>query len=304
MKKLCICLLAFVLCIGLFGCVIINNGASSFNQYADADKYSVGGFSYVAGEVTRVEVNWLAGSIHLQQSQRDTLQVEETGELTEEQQLHWLLKNGVLKIQYCVSGYMGTFPTKGKELTVEIPQGIDLSVDTVSGDIFIGDGSFGELKMDSTSGKIVFGTVSANVCRLDSVSGTMDGDKLLCKKRLKADTTSGDVCIDRLETPEADVETTSGSIDIGLWGQEVEIGTTSGDIKLVLEKGESVEVESTSGGVTLKLGEKLGGAALDFDSTSGSLHADGYYMEQGCHIFGDGSCKIQVKTTSGSLVVK
>lgn len=304
MKKLFICILVFVLCTGLFGCVVINNGVSSFNQYADADKYSVGGFSYTAEEVTCVEVNWLAGSIHLQQSQKDTLQVEETGELNQEQQLHWLLKNGVLKIQYCASGYMGTFPAKGKELTVEIPQGIDLSVDTVSGDVFMGDGSFGELKIDSTSGRIDFGTVSADVCGLDSVSGSIDGDKLLCTKRMKADTTSGDVRVDWLETPEADVETTSGRIDIGLWGQEAEIGTTSGDIKLMLERGKSVEVESTSGSVTLKLGEKLGGATLDFDSTSGSLHADGYYMEQGCHIFGDGSCEIRVETTSGSLAVK
>lgn len=303
MKKTVACLLACVLCAGLLGCVTIQ-GVSSFNQYEDAEKYSVGNFSYTAEGVTRVEVDWVAGNIHIQQSDKATLQVEETGELTEEQQLHYLLEDGVLKIQYCASGYTGTFPAKGKELTVEIPNGIDLSVDSVSGDIHLGDGSFGELKLDTTSGKVAFGTVTADVCKLDTVSGTVGGDALLCAQWLKLDTTSGEVGIDRLECPHVDVGTTSGNINLCLYGQEAEIETTSGSIVLKLEQGKNVEVESTSGSVTLELGETLGGATVDFDSTTGSLHADGYGMEHGCYIFGDGSCEIQVETTSGSLTVK
>lgn len=303
MKKLFACLLGCLLCAGLLGCVMIN-GVSSFNQYPEAEKYSVGNFSYAAGDITRVEVDWVAGSIYIQQSDKATLQVEETGELTEEQQLHYLLEDGVLKIQYCASGYTGTFPVKGKELTVEIPQDMDLSVDSVSGNVILGDGTFGELKLDTTSGKIEFGTVSAEVCRLDTVSGSIRGEKLSCTKRLKADTTSGSVQVDWLETPEADVETTSGDVDLCLYGQEAEIGTTSGSITLKLEKGKRAEVESTSGSVTLGLGKNLGGATLDFDSTTGSLRADGYVMEHGYYIFGDGSCEIQVETTSGSLTVK
>lgn len=303
MKRIFTCLLGCLLCAGLLGCVAIH-GVSSFNQYPDAEKYSVGNFSYTAEGITRVEVDWVAGSIHIKQSDKTTLQVEETGELTEEQQLHYLLEGGVLKIQYCVSGYTGTFPAKGKELTVEIPQGIDLSVDSVSGDVELGDGSFGELKLDITSGEMGFGRVSADTCKLDTVSGGVRGEALLCERWLKADTTSGEVGIDRLECPHVDVGTTSGNINLCLYGQEAEIETTSGSILLKLEQGKSVEVESTSGSVTVELGDNLGGATVDFDSTSGALHADGYVMEQGCCIFGGGSCEIQVETTSGSLTVK
>lgn len=284
MKKLIACLLGGLLCAGLLGCMTIN-GVSSFHQYPEAEKYSVGNFSYAAGDITRVEVDWVAGSMQIKQSDKATLQVEETGELTPEQQLHYLLEDGVLKIQYCASGYTGTFPVKGKELTVEIPEGIDLSVDSVSGDVILGDGTFGEL-------------------RLDTISGSIRGDKLSCTKRMKADTTSGSVRIGWLETLEADAETTSGDIDLCLCGQEAEIGTTSGSITLKLEKGKRVEVESTSGSVILELGETLGGATVDFDSTTGSLHADGYTVEHGYCIFGGGSCEIQVETTSGSLTIK
>lgn len=285
MKKFYICLLACILAAGMTGCVVTVN-SPSMNRYEEAEKYASGNFSYAAQGITRVEADWVAGNITVVQSEDGTLKVEETGELTEKQRLHWLLEDGVLKIQYCASGYTGTFPAKGKALTLEVPVGIDLSIDSVSGQISLGDGSFGALNLDTTSGKIDFDTVRAEVCKLDTVSGDIMGDTLLCEKRLKADTTSGRVDMDWLEASEAEVETVSGSIDIKLC------------------RGQEAEIQSTSGSITLILGETLGGAAISFESASGSFHGDGYKVESGRYVFGDGTCRIEAETVSGSLTVK
>lgn len=306
MKKIWAGLLAGVICTGFAGCTVTNvGGITSINQYENGEKYSVGNFSYAAAEVKKVQVDWVAGEIHLIQSGSDTLHAEETGELTADQQLHWLLEEGVLTLRYCASGYAGTFPANGKALTLEIPTGIDLSVDSVSGGIVLEEGTFGEMKLDTTSGAISLGTVSADVCKLDAVSGSIAADKLLCAEKLKADTTSGRIRLDWVEAPIADLCTVSGGMEMRLCkGQSAELETTSGDIKLTLEAGKDVELETTSGSITLKLGETLSGAAVDFDSVSGALHGDGYYMEGGRHIFGDGSCQIQVETTSGNLTIQ
>lgn len=285
MKKFYICLLACMLAAGMTGCVLTGN-TPSMNRYNEAEKYASGNFSYAAEGVIRVEADWAAGNITVVQSEDGTLKVEETGELTEEQRLHWLLEDGVLKIQYCAPGYTGTFPLKSKALTLEVPVGIDLSIDSVSGNVSLGDGSFEVLHLDTTSGKIDFGTVSAQKCRLDTISGDIMGDTLLCKNSLKADTTSGRVGIDWLEVPEAELETVSGSIDIKLC------------------QGQEAEIQSTSGRITLILGETLGGADICFESASGSFHGDGYKAEDGRYIFGDGTCRIEIETTSGSLTVK
>lgn len=286
MKKLIIGLLICLLVMGLTGCVVTFNGHTSLNHYEDAEKYTVGDFAYAAKDVKCVEVNWVAGSINVVRKAGDTLQVSETGELTEAQKLHWLLRDGVLKIQYCASDFSGQMPPKSKELTLEIPEGIDLSIDSVSGDVLLGDGTFGELELDATSGKIDFGTVQAQKCRLDTVSGGIQGDKLLCGKSCRVDSISGNVQIDWLEAPETKAE------------------TVSGNIRLTLALGQEADISSTSGSVILKLGETLGGATVEFDTVSGSLHADGYRMEGGRYIFGGGSCEIEAETTSGSLTIK
>lgn len=285
MKKFYICLLACILAAGMTGCAVTVNH-TSVNRYEDAEKYTSGNFSYAAQGITRVEADWVAGNITVVQSGEDTLTVTETGDLTEEQRLHWLLEDGVLKIQYCASGYTGTFPVQSKALTLEVPVGIDLSIDSVSGQISLGGGNFGVLNLDSTSGKIDFGTVYAEVCKMDTVSGDITGDSLLCEKSLKADTTSGRVGIDWLEAPEAEVETVSGNIEIKLC------------------RGQEMEIQSVSGSITLTLEETLGGAAVSFESVSGSFHGNGYKVEGGRYIFGDGTCHIEAETTSGSLSVK
>lgn len=294
-----------LLCVGLVGCVNNIKGVAPLMQYEEAGKYSVGNFSYEAAEVKKVRVDWIAGEVCLLQSNASTLQVKETGELTSDQQLHYLWEEGVLTIRYCASGYSGTFPVNSKELTLEIPAGIDVSVDSVSGGITLREGIFGEVKLDTTSGNISLGSVASDACRLNTVSGSMQAEELVCGENLKADTTSGRILIQRLEAPIADLGTVSGDLNLELFsGQSVKLETTSGAIKLMVEAGQDIELESVSGSIELQLGDGISGASVDFDSSSGTFHGDGYKMEGGRHVFGDGTCQIQVETTSGNLTIK
>ena len=74
MKKLFSILLAVALLAGSFGCIAIR----VVNKYANADRYSVGAFTYDAGKVQAIELDWAAGDIVLTHG-TGTLSVSESG---------------------------------------------------------------------------------------------------------------------------------------------------------------------------------------------------------------------------------
>ena len=119
------------------GCGIV----SFFGRtYPDAGKYSAGNFEYKASDVSSIEINWISEDVTVKQSDQKTLSVkEENRGLNNRQKMHWRLDGDKLIIQYCKSGYKGRFPGKTKKLTIEVPAGIDLAINTVSGDVNLKD---------------------------------------------------------------------------------------------------------------------------------------------------------------------
>lgn len=116
-----------------------------------------------------------------------------------------------------------------------------------------------------------------------SAEVTLEGSQIL--QNLKVDTVSGEV--------KAEDVTLSGKADID---------SVSGDATLGFEDCDKVEFNSVSGDFYLtELPE--GGAIIDFDSVSGSVHAEDYTMDDKDYVFGSGRCKINVETVSGNLHV-
>ena len=138
MKKRIALLIAILLALGLLCPAAL---AARMGLYANADQYIAGDFDNRAADVQRVEIHWIAGSVTLTQSSADTLRASEIASgVSGELQMRHLLLDGVLYIQFCQAGtqYSGLFSTPQKALTVEIPAGIDLSVETRSADIRLG----------------------------------------------------------------------------------------------------------------------------------------------------------------------
>lgn len=130
--------------------------------------------------------------------------------------------------------------------------------------------------------------------QIDQVSGNIEGENLDLRS-LDLDVVSGRVHIQTLKTYDLNVDSVSGFVKIGsLNAKDVSIDSVSGNVDIGLNSGNEVEIETVSGSVDIKLNGL--GATIDFGSVSGKYRQD--------NVFGDGTCKISVHTTSGDLHVE
>ena len=171
-----------------------------------------------------------------------------------------------------------------KQLTLEIPCGIELTIEnvsapiqaaalttpqlhiaTVSGDISI-DSLVGEnAEFDTVSGNIEVDTAYVKTVSLNSVSGNFDWEQLTVDQ-LTADTVSGDLDFEFISCREAALNTISGETDLTLPAQ---------------------------------------GGTVRFDTASGAFITQRAYQKQD-HFYGFGpaDCKISVSSTSGDLEIE
>ncbi|NOZ79914.1 MAG: DUF4097 domain-containing protein [Acidobacteria bacterium] len=139
------------------------------------------------------------------------------------------------------------------KVIVTVPPGIDLNLDTSSGDCEV-QGNLGHatIKADTSSGDV-------------TVSGSA--------RRISADTSSGDVRL-HLSTPSEEItaDTSSGSVSVDGSARKISADTASGDVVLHLDPtAGKVEVDTSSGDVTL-----TGGAArFSADTSSGDVLGTG-----------------------------
>lgn len=284
MKKRIPLLIAILLALGLLCPAAL---AARMERYANADQYIAGDFDYRAADVQRVEIHWIADSVTLTQSSADTLRASEIASgVSGELQMRHLLLDGVLYIRFCQAGtqYSGLFSTPQKALTVEIPAGIDLSVETRSADIRLGKHQLTDVTLQSTSGSIQAGGLRADTLTMNTTSGSVHAQALAAAARIQAESTSGSINLEQLQSPALEIETTSGSIAIGLRGSE------------------KADIRSTNGSVQLALHNNLG-ATVDYRSTSGSFRCDDYRTVNDQITLGDGACNLRVRTTSGNLEI-
>ena len=342
MKKLALAALAVLAVFCLAGCSWNWGFGGLFSgfDYADGNKYKTGAFEYNAADVDAVVVNWVSGSVTLTQKDGNGLKVsEEESGLSQAQKMRWRMDGRTLRIQFCESGYVGVI-SREKKLTVEIPSGIDLRVavtsgnvlldehdlkkvefDATSGDISMkalradsldaaqtsGSISLGDLrvkddlKVTSTSGSIYGDSVKAKNARITGTSGSVKITALEAEEEVKIVSTSGGASLKTLTAKKADIGSTSGSHSVEEANvEELKMGTTSGTVTAGLKQVKSADFGSTSGAVRLTLLSGLG-ATVRFDTASGDMNGKG---GDDTVIFGDGSCRIRVGTTSGDLTVK
>ena len=317
--------LAAVLALMLTGCFF--GGTVMAGSYANADDYQVGSFEYRAADAQKLAVNWYSGNVSLVRTEGDMLKVSESGEdLPSEKALHWLLKDGVLRVEFCASGYSGHFSGQDKKLTVEIPDGMEIEVVTTSGGIQAELGKQAGVTLRTTSGAIeVNGTAETESLRLGTTSGSIHVESVTAQD-LIAKTTSGSMKMQDVTVNDgAQLESTSGGINVenlyvkngtvtaesssgsvrmdALRTENLIIGTTSGSVSVGLKECKRAAVETTSGSVRVNLSQSLG-ATVQTRSTSGGFNGSGYRFEDGKYVWGDGSCEVSLRTTSGSITVK
>lgn len=264
MKKIAIAL-ALALMLSLSGCFYTSTGSggTSGGVYANADDYNIGDFTYAADQVQTLDIHWLSGSVELIQSDKATLAVSETcGSLDQDHQLRWLLKDGVLTIQFWKSNFSSLQDLTGlKELTVEVPKGLVLQVNSISAPITAGDLEPSEAKFSTVSGALELNSLSCTEFTADTNSGNVTVGTLSTGPA-KVGTTSGIVSLGLAQCTGLDVSTVSGSVELTPLGDlkiYAKFNSVSGKVRVLRDVlninapgGCPVTVKTTSGDLTVK----------------------------------------------------
>ena len=272
------------LCIAVVGALMGGRISDLRNTYYDGREWHHGDAldgSYTGGEIrvpaegiTALDIDWVAGDVKIMVTDGEEIVVTEHVDrgIPAEYALQ-LEADDTLRIRYSNDVWGIDMPEK--DLTVLLPR-----------------------------------TVAENLTAVDlsGVSADFAVDRLTVRDAFSFDTTSGKLKTEALTATgaKADVNSVSGDIELDGSFREVKAGSTSGEIDLKLRNGPAaVEVSTVSGEVDVELPAGTG-FTLDYSTVSGELEYDFPLTKSkdGKYVCGDGACRIEVGTTSGSLSVE
>ena len=293
MKRFIALLLAGLMLFGFAGCIRISGlSCTTPIRYSDANKYTAGSFTYESDKVEKVEIEWMSGGIKLLNG-KGTLSVTESGagELSEEEQMHWWLDGTTLRIKFCKSGYQCDFTkafNQKKELTVELPDFVDLDIDVASGKVSAENMlNLGKLELKTASGGTDIKYLSAKEVKVDAASGRTAFGAVTVSAAFKVNTASGGLTVDRISAGEIDVDSASGGVTIGI------------------DTVEKIRIDSASGSVNLKLNRPEFGASVRCEKVSGSINVKlPYEMDGETYKIGLGQTDIKISVVSGSVTIE
>lgn len=275
---LCVVLLAL-----LIGVVILavrwQNGDFDWNwnwksfsmgsyTYKDSKDYIAGARDIDPSGIQNVEINWIGGEINVAYGEGSQISLSEDSGLSEDDQLHSLVKGDTLYIQFCAPRTGIYSMPENKRLTVTLPKGMKLN----------------RLDIDAVSAQGDIQGIQAAYCRVDNVSGEYTLTD--CSFRdLKIDTVSGE-CSFSGTAQTLDMDTVSGGLTAAL-----------------LAPVEEISMDSVSGELELYIPEGMGFRA-EIDSVSGDLECSLPMSKKGdTYICGDGAAEIEMDTVSGDMSI-
>lgn len=221
-------------------------------SYPYADQYQKGD-GPVNGNISRLKIHWISGSVKVHLWDGDHVVLEESGTERSEELLRWRLRDGVLDVQYCEAGSYSDLPAK--DLTVKLPASeaasMRILVESISADCSVAEMELRSLDFESTSGNL-----DAEGSFTEFSAGTVSGEITFLGQTMDADveTTSGDTDLTFTETPdELTCEAVSGDLTLTLNGGRgfrMEYETVSGDLNgnFPLERRDGAYVYLPEGG--------------------------------------------------------
>lgn len=263
-------ILAAGLGIGMFmfqGDPVLN--FSSESHIADGTISSVG--SVNASEIRELEIEWTAGSVTIQPAENtDQITFSETEQTEDKYRMVWKQSGNKLSIEFCETQvFFGISFDKAKDLVITVPQDwvcSELSLDVASADLEVTDLTIQEVEFSGASGICTFDN-----CHLE---------------KLDVDTASGDVeFYGTLQQLDCDAASANCTIELTNVPRHIEMDTASGDLDLTLPEdcGFTVTMDAMSSDFT-----------SEFPTTTAN----------GKHVYGDGSCRINVDAASGDVIIR
>lgn len=227
-----------------------------------------------AGNTRQLSIDWPAGAITIQPGDTDEILCEESGDFDDKYAMTVKTSGDKLSIQYCKDdSLLNWFLSPGnnlrKDLTVTVPRDWichELELDVASADVDIRDMTIQEFEFDGASGE----------CTLTNCA----------VGEMSLETASGDIVF-------------SGTLD------KLDCDSASAKIQLELKNSpQSIDIDSASGSLTLTLPEDCG-FTVSLDALSGRFVSEfPTTARDGRHIYGDGSCKINMDSASGGVTIR
>lgn len=302
----------------------------TYDKYASAESYEAeSDASYDEGDIKSVVIHWRSGDVTITEGEDIAVSVREsvTG-VSDEEKMHFLVKDGVLYVEFCESGYRFTRKNCKKPLSVEIPRGLSLSVIATDGNISLnafhgrslelqtisGAIQSGEIITDrdvsilSITGDILLSSLSCRKAELSVSSGNVEVESVECD-RAEFSLTSGNLTADSIRTGKTSVSSTSGNISLSGESSSLSVSSVSGNItSSSLDAGDTAEISTTSGKVSLSSFSAL---TMDLSSSSGDVTIDSLSVSSFSldATSGDVSLSLEtpvdgkINTTSGSVTI-
>ncbi len=175
---------------------LVADGTWTFgwNDYRyDDSGYTVGDGSVPAEKITRIDLDWIDGSVTVVPCEDMFISLSERSEtpLTDETRVHWRVEeNGVLSVKYRASSwFFGTGKNKEKELILRVPKaffeelteltihtatsevriegiaapGTTLYITTERGDALVSRSTFYRTVIDSEKGEVTLSEVATTI---------------------------------------------------------------------------------------------------------------------------------------------
>ncbi|MDL2257685.1 DUF4097 domain-containing protein [Eubacteriales bacterium OttesenSCG-928-K08] len=264
------------------------------DYYSDSEKYVVGGANIAAGNIKKVEVFWISGDVNVSVGDTSTIDFSESYSRTldPDYQMRYYVNGDTLIIQYCKSKitFKGISRGFGKNLTLTLPEGIDLerlTVESISGTVRVADvNAKSEVDISSVSGGMNIDNVSTGSIDIESVSGSIKMDGIYANY-LDLENVSGNVEITNSELSNVDVESISGTVRVA----------PGADVR-------DLSVENVSGSIYVSLPENDGFTAY-YSNASGSFKCDFAVEMPGKKVarYKNGAAQLDLSSASGGIYI-
>lgn len=226
----------------------------------------------VAAQIRDIEIEWVSGTITIQPGDVDAVTFSESGVTDEKYAMVWKQSESKLSIDFCQDDFNFGITINSalqKDLFITVPQdwqGGSLEIDAADATLEVRDLTIREVEIDSASGTCYFDNCTVDTLDLDTASG--------------------------------DVEF-NGSLNI------LECDAASANFTAVLTNVPSrMDMDLMSGDLDVTLPENCGFTAA-IDGMSSDFQSDFETINQnGRHVHGDGSCRINVSAMSGSVCIR
>lgn len=279
----------------------------------------------VLSSLEELDINWPTGQVSIAPWDGDTVDIVEYSKkaLAPEHSSALFVRDSKLTILEYPQNSTGGILSKGwnavtrpsKRLEVLVPREQchnigKLRVQCMSGNIRARELSGDSFTISTVSGTVVLRSISAETLDAGTVSGTLTLEDCSAEK-LRAHSVSGTNLCKGFSAEKAELTTVSGSLNAHGNAEKFKVSTVSGSASLMVDQcPEKANMHSVSGSLKIRLPEYAGFTA-DYSSSSGGFKCefpaqitpDRKHQKRGQAVFGNGECKIELHTTSGSMSI-